>query len=151
MNVLIRSGIAVGGPEEDTAIVDSSDVPYGRNGRGEIVIPRCRHDDESSVVTTANGFTGDVLWIGGNRIKVTNRKNKIKISFDSDAEDESPWDSEESSPCSHPGDSRGGNEGGVSPDEEEPTRGAEHDQHEGGGVPSGSGVHIGDDPCCGPR
>jgi len=86
-----------GGGNAQRDIIDSQENYYPIDARGRVVIPRCRHkggsESWSNVVTSANGFHGSVKWIGGARVKIDNKDNKIKISFDSTASDESPWDS----------------------------------------------------------
>lgn len=150
-DVFIPGGITVVGPEHQFDVVDSTGEAYPRNGRGDIIIPKQRRDDISDVVTTANGLTGDVKWVGGTGIRVETRGQTIKISADSDATDESPWDSStQENPCDHPGDDKEGNGGGVSPDDGGGGSDIGGGGGGGGGVSAGNDTHIGDNNCCGP-
>lgn len=157
-DVFIPGGLTVQGPEHQYDVVDSTGAAYPRNGRGDIIIPKQRKDDGSEswpefsdVVTSANGRTGDVKWVGGTGIRVETRGQTIKISADSDATDESPWDSSaQENPCDHPGDDKEGNGGGVSPDDDGGS-GIGGGGGGGGGVSAGNDdTHIGDNNCCGP-
>lgn len=162
--------VRVGGADLATEIVDDSGNYYPVDKLGRIVIPRCHCKDDSStsgggssgespstsdsVVTSANGFTGDVQWVGGAKITVTEQNNKIKISFDSTAQDESPWDSPEDpshdtpTDCNDPagggGVSGGGGGGGV------PAAGGGGFPDYSGGVSAGDGQteHGGGAGCC---